>query len=212
MPNELERLAVQRVIDQATAAGIEVPAEVQQICTGGPTNGGAVLWARAHPDDDGAGCCWGEVNSGPAGCNCWVPIFDTEQADPVVLAVPGVQTEMCGDCAFRKGSPERADAFMEEALLALPAQGKAFYCHEGMRRPARWQHPDGRTIPGSPDDWQPAMVRGVPFRADGQAGLLCAGWAARAARVAAEQGDAGEEYWSGGQARAIETVNTGGLL
>lgn len=55
-----------------------------------------------------------------------------------------------------------------------------------MRRPVRWEHPDGRTIDGSPDDWQPAIINGLPYRADGRPGLLCAGWAARAARTTAE--------------------------
>lgn len=187
MPNPLERRAIQRVIDLATELGVDVPPAVgQMVCVDAPVNNGARLWARAHPDKDGPGCCWGDVIKGPEGCNCWVPVFDTVQADPVPPGRPDdieVQAGMCGDCAFRKGSPEREHAYSEEALLSLPAEGKAFYCHEGMRRPVRWEHPDGRTVAGSPDDWQPPMVAGLPYRLDGRPGLLCAGWAARAARA-----------------------------
>jgi hypothetical protein len=119
------------------------------------------------------------------GCYCWRPVFDVEQADPIPPASPddiGVQARMCGDCAFRKGSPERAYEFEEEALFSLADEGTPFYCHDGMRRPVRWEHPDGRSIPGDPADWQPPMVCGLPYRTDGRPGLLCAGWAARAAR------------------------------
>lgn len=45
-----------------------------------------------------------------------------------------------------------------------------------------WRHPAGMRIPADPGrdgDYQPPIVLGVPFRADGQPGLLCAGWAGR---------------------------------
>lgn len=186
MPSDFERRAIQRLIDKAESMGVDVPREVADIVCADQRNIGAMLWAKANPGVDGPGCCWGDINGGPDSCTCWVPVFEVDQAEPVMPASPAdfeVQARVCGDCAYRKDSPERADAYTEETLLALPAEGAAFYCHEGMRRPTRWEHPDGRTVPGSPDDWQPPIVRGVPFRADGRPGLLCAGWAARAARA-----------------------------
>jgi hypothetical protein len=116
-----------------------------------------------------------------------VPVFDVEQQRPRPPAGPeelAVQRALCGDCAFRKGSPERADEWTESALFDLAASSVPFWCHQGMRRPVRWEHPDGRTVAGSTDDWQPPMVAGIPYQADGTPGLLCAGWAARAARAA----------------------------
>lgn len=186
MPSDFERRAIQRLIDKATDMGVEVPRKVAEIVCADQRNIGAMLWVKANPGADGPGCCWGDVNGGPDSCNCWVPVFDVDQAEPVMPASPAdfeVQRRVCGDCAYRKDSPERADSYTEETLLALPAEGQAFYCHEGMRRPVLWKHPDGRMVAGSPDDWQPPTVRGVPFRIDGRPGLLCAGWAARAARA-----------------------------
>ena len=190
MVSAFERLAVQRVIDKARDMGLDVPPTITQIvCSDGPSNNGAVLWHRAHPDDDGTGCCYGDAHKGPDGCTCWVPIYDVDQADPIEPTNPSdiqVQARMCGDCAYRKDSPERSKPYEEEALLSLADEGQPFYCHDGMRRPVRWEHPDGRAIAGSSDDWRPAMVNGLPYRANGLPGLLCAGWAARAARADGE--------------------------
>lgn len=186
MPSSLESRAVQRVIDKAIAAGVDVPPSITAMLVHSGGNNGALQWTRLHPDDDTArGCCWGDIQNGPGGCTCWVPIWNAEQADPIPPTKPGdihVQKRMCGDCAFRKDSPERREEFLEEALMELPATGQAFYCHEDMRRPVRWEHPDGRTVEGGTDDWQPPIVKGLPYRLDGRPGLLCAGWAARAAR------------------------------
>jgi hypothetical protein len=189
MPSDFERRAIQRLVDQANALGVDVPSEISRLLVDhGRGNNGARLWARANPDADGTGCCWGDVLDGPEGCNCWKPVFNAEQADPVLPAAVediGVQKRMCGDCAFRKGSPERSDEWKQEALLSLAEEATPFYCHEDMRRPIRWEHPDGRVVEGSTDDWQPPIVNGLPFRLDGRPGLLCAGWAARAGRAEA---------------------------
>lgn len=188
--NAFERSAVQRIVDKATAAGVEVPAAVSTwLDTCGSGSYAARAWAAAHPGEDGLGCCWGDVSRGPEACICWVPVYALEQAPPRPPTSPQdliAQPAMCGDCAFRKGSPERADAWTEVALLELAEEGKPFWCHAGMRRPAHWEHPDGRVVDGSPDDWKPPMVNGIPYRADGSPGLLCAGWMARAARARGE--------------------------
>lgn len=183
MPSELERRAVARLVQQAEnlgAAGL-VPAGMLALSQGhGPRNGGAFVWDRLHPDDDQFyGCCWGDINKGPAYCNCWVPEYDLVQADPILPGDGEAQTRpggMCGDCAYRPGSPELND--QAEELLELPLRGETFWCHEGIRRAIRWQHPDGRVVDGDPADYQPPMLAGRPHRADGRVGSLCAGWAA----------------------------------
>jgi hypothetical protein len=182
-----ERFAVQRVLDKAHAAGVHVPDDVSHInaclVTGSYP---ARAWAAAHPDPGWVPCCWGSMHD-PGGCTCWEPVFEVEQQPPRPPANPGdieVAASMCADCAFRPGSPERATTFEKEALFALADEGTPFWCHQGMRRPDRWVHPDGRVVPGDPDDWTPAQLGPVAFRADGSPALLCAGWAARAGRAA----------------------------
>jgi hypothetical protein len=192
--SSFERLAVQRIIDEATAAGIAVPDAVTEVAEHlahamDHSSYAARTWAEQHPreKDWPVGCCIGNDVGGPDRCTCWVPVYDAEQAEPQPITCAEditVRHTLCGDCAFRKGSPERAETFLEETLFSLAEQRKPFYCHDGMRRPAYWQHPDGRTVEGSTADWQPPMLRGVPYRLDGRPGMLCAGWAARAARAA----------------------------
>lgn len=189
MPSDFETRAIRRLVEQANKLGVgdQVPQRVKELLSGsGPDNGGALLWMKANPDYEDAGCCWGSAIKGPEYCTCWEAIFDVEQAPPVIPAREediAVRPRMCGDCAYRPGSPEQADDYLREALLALPEDGQTFWCHDGMRRPVRWEHPDGRTIAGDPADYQPPMVRGVPFRANGEVGMLCAGWAARTRRA-----------------------------
>ena len=184
-----EKFAVQRLIRQAEQLGVDIPDDLRRVeamCFTAAGTTGARLWVDAHPQDDTPCGCWGYNLDGPAACTCWEPVFDVEQAPPRPLTGPQdlqPRDRMCGDCAFRPGSPERADSFSEEALLELARTGDPFWCHQGMRRPAYWRHPDGRTVPGSPDDYQPAALNSVPYQADGSPGLLCAGWAAVAAKT-----------------------------
>lgn len=150
--------------------------------------GGADLFAAEFPDAELIGCCWGETINGLAGCNCWRPVYDVEQAAPDVRAVheavvrPGGR---CGDCAYRRDSPEQADPWTAEELVTAATSGR-FWCHDGMRRPARWVHPGrpGVSVAGSTADWRPPVVDGVPYRADGSQALLCAGWRAEGIRQA----------------------------
>jgi hypothetical protein len=117
-------------------------------------------------------CCFAAANDGPAACSCWEPIYDLEQAEPRIDVTPQTRSQMCGDCAYRIDSPERRED--PYALVDL----ENFWCHRGIRRPVRWRHPDGRERPGSPSDYQPPIVAGVPYRADGQPAARCGGWAA----------------------------------
>lgn len=148
-------------------------------------------------------CCPDARDKGPAACTCWRPVFDREQADPDLQAVVGLalgemeppqRPLMCGDCAYRPGSPERtgsAEYNGSAAELDRIAREDRFWCHDGMRKPVAWRHPRGMriaTVQAADGDFQPPIIEGVPYRADGQPGLLCAGWAARRRALTAECG------------------------
>lgn len=138
-------------------------------------------------------CCYGAAERGPTECTCWTPEFDVEQSTPDIEAVVGFalgemdpprRERMCGDCAYRPESPEKTGAESVDGdaamLERLAADGTRFWCHDGMRTPVAWRHPAGIRIPAvGVGDYQPPIVDGVPYRADGQPGLLCAGWLAR---------------------------------
>ncbi|HST86666.1 MAG TPA: hypothetical protein VLL08_33315 [Kineosporiaceae bacterium] len=192
--SDFELTAVQAVIDQATAAGVTIPDSVQAVVdhlSNDHVYPGGRLWAAAHPDEttwpvEAVICCDPATYYGPHRCTCWEPVYDTVQAPPVPVAGPddlGVQPRMCGDCAYRPDSPERSEGFTERHLLALPAKAEPFWCHEGMVRPIAYRHPALGDIPGDTADWRPPIVNGVPYRADGRPGLLCFGWATRAAKA-----------------------------
>ncbi len=151
-------------------------------------------------------CCMGAINNGPGGCTCWTPEYDLDQTDPpaqtvIDLAVgtrqPPVRTRMCGDCDYRPDSPEKngddAMAGDAELLERLAATGSKFYCHDGMRSPVAWVHPRGMRIPAAGvGDYQPPIVDGVPYRASGEPGLVCAGWNARHRALVARPEAGGE--------------------
>jgi hypothetical protein len=140
---------------------------------------------RDWPETETTGwCCEGSVYRGASGCMCWEPEYDREQADVLALdTVTTGRTTMCGDCAYRPGSPERSGdpqaGATQEDLDTLVAAGDPFWCHDGMRLPVLWRHPSGATVPGSPLDYRPPIVDGRPYKADGTPGDLCAGWLAR---------------------------------
>ena len=135
-------------------------------------------------------CCDSELYRGPGACTCWRPIYEGEQ-DTVRAAETVVRPDgMCRDCAYRPGSPEKAgdpehrgDA---DDLEGLAQTGRPFYCHDGMRRIAKWVHPSGAEVPGHPADYAPPMVGPVPYRTDGTPAYLCAGWDARRRALAAK--------------------------
>ena len=144
------------------------------------------------PDAGEGYCCSGAVFHGPAHCSCWEPVFDLEQ-QPIdeekrrwlaAGLTPSTRDGMCGDCAYRPNSPEKTGAPGYAANspdeLDDVARASMFFCHDGMRRPLYWVHkPTGKTHPGSPANYTPPFVDGIPYRADGTPGLLCAGWSAR---------------------------------
>jgi hypothetical protein len=154
---------------------------------GGPASTAAATWEDQHPmADDWVPCCTASAMAGRQdACTCWEPVYDLEQAAPQLLASVTdlqIRARPCEDCAYRPGSPERSSGHSAEKLQAITYRPDTpFYCHDGMRRPTHWVHPDGRTVPGEPADYQPPVIAAVPYRADGRPGLLCAGWAAQLA-------------------------------
>lgn len=115
-------------------------------------------------------CCLSDAEDGPSYCTCWREIYDREQ-EPVRSAIePQTRATRCIDCAYRPDSPERARG---DVIEELPN----FWCHQGIRRPRAFQHPDGRIreVPDSAD-YQPPVVGGVPYKADGTPADRCAGW------------------------------------
>ena len=133
------------------------------------------------------GCCHGAAMD-LSRCTCWEPVFDLDQAPPDPGAVGTIAADMCHDCAYRAGSPERADEHGAEHLVTIVGTGEPFYCHQGMRRAVGYRHPamlGGRlTLPAGPGDYQPPRGHDrtgypVAYRADGTVADLCHGWSAR---------------------------------
>lgn len=143
---------------------------------------GDMLPAIELPDAGEGGCCIGSAMGGPQRCTCWEPVYDLEQAEPVA-ALMGLRTIRCSDCAYLKNSPERRgeDGYQGDAdsLEDMVRNGELFACHQGIRKPLKYVHPSGAEIPGHPAAYDPPMVDGVPYKADGTPADLCAGWTAR---------------------------------
>jgi hypothetical protein len=140
-------------------------------------------------------CCMGAVSHGPSGCTCWKPVYDTDQQSPRTELAAGTREDMCLDCAYRPGSPERTGdpdaAGDDDVLRELVDSGRRFWCHQGMRRVREWRHPCGATHPGSPLDFPCPVVDGVPYKADGTPADVCGGWAALNRKRLAREGEPG---------------------
>lgn len=134
------------------------------------------------PDPALGACCIGSAVMGPQYCTCWEQVFDVDQAE----VRPGeavARKSMCGDCAYRPGSPERGgderyngdQEFLDDIVL----RGDAFWCHQGMRKVVRLRHPSGAEVVIETDHYEPPKDGAVPYKADGSPGDICGGWAAR---------------------------------
>jgi hypothetical protein len=73
------------------------------------------------------------------------------------------ESRMCDNCAFRRGSPERADPYRWAEIQSTLAGGQQFHCHKGL---AVALGPDNLSATFSPPD--PASGRVT----------VCAGWLA----------------------------------
>jgi hypothetical protein len=138
---------------------------------------------QVPPDLPDAGpCCIGWAVYGPHRCTCWEPVYDLEQ-QPLQPGRMGLPSAMCADCAYRPGSPERRgeDGYngSAEDLDDMVISGEPFACHQGIRKPVKWVHPSGAEVAGHPAGYDPPIVSGTPYKADGRPADLCAGWAAR---------------------------------
>lgn len=134
-------------------------------------------WEPEDPPEDLVPCCMGAAVHGPRSCTCWEPVFDQPQHEPVGDCSRSARRHaLCHDCAYRPGSPERSDPETAGGLMSLPEVGQPFYCHQGMRRLVRWEHPDGRTYTPDRDDYHPGYAEDVPLKADGTPAAICEGW------------------------------------
>jgi hypothetical protein len=129
-------------------------------------------------------CCDGFAIFGPDRCTCWEDVYEPISAAPDIESSATVMPRMCGDCAFRRDSPERrgepSSAAHWEDLQHLVESETPFWCHDGMPKIAGWRHPSGVWVPAptTVDSYRPTVVDGIPYRADGRTGSHCAGWAA----------------------------------
>lgn len=146
-----------------------------------------------EPDDAYDICCAGAAMKGVAYCTCWEPVFDLEQAELDLTSQPTQRAKCCHDCAYRPDSPERQEGSgREKDVIGLAhTEGAEFWCHQGVRRPVVYRHPDGREIPGDPDDYRPPETKNADgvaciWKADGTAGERCAGWDAYRKAAATE--------------------------
>lgn len=79
------------------------------------------------------------------------------------------EAKMCDNCAFRQGSPERADPWRWMQILETVEYGQPFYCHKGLTMTLR----DDKTAASfSPPDAATGRV------------TVCAGWLAASAKDA----------------------------
>jgi hypothetical protein len=158
---------------------------IQAATSGGHLPAGGVYGAIEMPDPVNGACCIGSAAMGAQYCTCWEPVYDLaqQQAKPGATAA---RKTMCGDCAYRPGSPERNgdERYNGDAgfLAAIAQTGDIFWCHQGMRRVVKLRHPSGAEVVISTDHYDPPKDGGVPFKADGTPGDICAGWSAHRAR------------------------------
>ncbi len=145
--------------------------------------------------DTGGTCCYGAGVFGSQRCTCWRPVC----AEPVQTgdlngdSRPVVRSGgMCGDCAYRPGSPEKAGdpGYRGDAddLEDLATSGTPFYCHDGMRRVAKWVHPSGAEVAAKDGAYAPPFHGDIPHRVDGEPAYLCAGWNARRRALSGKDG------------------------
>lgn len=135
--------------------------------------------ANMPAPDPLAPCCYGSADSEDGtGCTCWTSVLDREATRDVQEGPSPIRSVMCGDCAYRPGSPEREEEGGDPPDYTLR---QPFYCHTGMPRAVGYRHPAlGDAVVPAPtdDDYRPMIRNGLAWQADGRPAVLCAGWAA----------------------------------
>ncbi len=133
--------------------------------------------SNAHEGDEAGRC---------GGCGSrnilQADMFDTDVQHGICLNCRRLQeietrdwpvSQMCDNCAFRKGSPERADPYRWAEVMETITRGQSFHCHKGL-------------VMSQPDE------RGdVTFEApDAEKGRVkvCAGWLAMFIKRCEQQG------------------------
>lgn len=98
-----------------------------------------------------------DIDTSPvAVCKCCATVFLPELRENPAI-------EMCDDCAFRRGSPERADPYGWLHIIETTiAGGEPFYCHKGLTCELAGTTLTYLIPPGGPADMTP-----------------CAGWMSR---------------------------------
>lgn len=162
------------------------------------------------PAGDGF-CCVDAIEIGPDACTCWVEQRTMDAQRPVASHDPVPRSSPCADCAFRPDSPERAgdERYSHADLDDIVHGSTPFYCHDGMQRVAALRHPAGNVHILDSDAYQPSIVDGVPYRADGSPAFICAGWRARHDAVM-ERNEAANRTVEAGVPVAVDSCGTCG--
>lgn len=131
------------------------------------------------PESTGNTCCYGAAFTDGEKCTCWTAELEPTPSTDVQEGPMPVNTARCGDCAYRRDSPERQMRGGDQ--MPFMADG-IFLCHIGMPRAVAFTHSCGErreTPPGTRyDDYRPIERDGRAWQADGRPAVVCAGWAA----------------------------------
>lgn len=119
-------------------------------------------------------CCMTAAATDMEDCLCWKPVRDKRRQQPKE-GPNEVRARMCEDCAYRPDSPERAAIGGDVPYFDSRAP---FFCHQGVPLVLSYRHPSGAVRDAEPGDYDPFRAKDRIFRANGQPGQLCAGWAA----------------------------------
>lgn len=134
------------------------------------------------PPNPDVPCCEASANN-PDVCTCWEPIYDRPPmpAGGTLAGPSAPRPRMCGDCAYRPGSPERLE--LDGAQLEAPLS-QVFLCHDGMPKLLGWTHPElpgvclRAAAIGDRDNYGPVVRGPHAWQADGTPALVCGGWMA----------------------------------
>ena len=132
---------------------------------------------RFRAPGDGS-CCYGAAFSDGENCTCWEPAVEPHETEQLQHGPMDVRRHRCGDCAYRRDSPER-QAIGGDTMPYQP--NGVFLCHDGMPKVTKYVHPDGAEVPageGEHADYRPVERGAMAWQADGRPAIVCAGWAA----------------------------------